>query len=62
MEFLKEGKLPTGMLDELDFVPGLVEDYAATDPSLEQVFLSFAREEEEARLLSHIPSEVVTKL
>lgn len=23
---------------------GLVEDYAATDPSLEQVFLTFARE------------------
>ncbi|KAK7083179.1 ATP-binding cassette sub- A member 3 [Halocaridina rubra] len=43
------------------FSSSLVEDYAATDTSLEQVFLSFAREANDKTLPQNIPTEVVTK-
>ncbi|CAL4122302.1 unnamed protein product, partial [Meganyctiphanes norvegica] len=39
----------------------IVEDYAASDTSLEQVFLSFAREPSESERISSLPVEIVTK-
>ena len=47
-------------LKEEEGAGGLLEDYAATEPSLEQVFLAFAREADNA--MANKVMEVVTRL
>ncbi|XP_042235284.1 phospholipid-transporting ATPase ABCA3-like [Homarus americanus] len=68
MEALKAGRKPgaAGSWTEAAVTTSspLVEDYAASDTSLEQVFLSFAREAAAAQELRdfQIPCEFITKL
>ena len=63
MESLKKGIDPS---DSNKTGPGfrstLVEDYVVTDTSLEQVFLSLARETDLTPKNQHIPTEVITVL
>lgn len=68
MEALKSGRQPSD--GDAETIPSpsanthesIVEDYAASDTSLEQVFLTFAREASAENQSKLIPQEVVTKL
>lgn len=68
MEALKNGRQPSDRDTDVVASPvanlqeSIVEDYAASDTSLEQVFLTFAREASGENQNKHIPQEVVTKL
>lgn len=64
MEALKAGKNPMNPNDEAQSpmvsLP-IVEVYAASDTSLEQVFLSFAREAAQTAVLpNNVPKDVTT--
>ncbi|XP_068232553.1 LOW QUALITY PROTEIN: phospholipid-transporting ATPase ABCA3-like [Palaemon carinicauda] len=59
MESLKTGTETPASASQLFSLP-IVEDYAVSEASLEQVFLSFAREES-SEIPAHVPVEVVTK-
>lgn len=68
MEALKSGRQPSDRDSDAIASPvanpqeSIVEDYAASDTSLEQVFLTFAREASGENQNKDIPQEVVTKL
>lgn len=68
MEALKSGRQPSDRDSVAIASPvanpqeSIVEDYAASDTSLEQVFLTFAREASGENQNKDIPQEVVTKL
>lgn len=66
MEALKGGRDPLNLNAETEVSPPcslpIVEVYAASDTSLEQVFLSFARESAQQEVMSNNVSKVVTTM